>query len=114
MAGILTAAPTGSCFCHWQIRELPPLSIKRNAGDFIMSMADRDGFIWYDGKMVPCGDATTHVPDPFTALRAVGVRRREGIQHRQRHGESSAREHTQRLINSGKIYLMNLAYPSSS
>ena len=26
-----------------------------------MSMADRDGFIWYDGKMVPWRDATTHV-----------------------------------------------------
>jgi hypothetical protein len=31
-------------------------------GKFIMStMADRDGFIWYDGKMVPWRDATTHV-----------------------------------------------------
>ena len=26
-----------------------------------MSMADRDGFIWYDGKLVPWRDATTHV-----------------------------------------------------
>ena len=26
-----------------------------------MSMADRDGLIWYDGKMVPWRDATTHV-----------------------------------------------------
>jgi len=26
-----------------------------------MSMADRDGFIWYDGKFVPWRDATTHV-----------------------------------------------------
>ena len=26
-----------------------------------MSMADRDGFIWYDGKMVPWREATTHV-----------------------------------------------------
>ena len=26
-----------------------------------MSMADRDGWIWYDGKMVPWRDATTHV-----------------------------------------------------
>jgi hypothetical protein len=28
---------------------------------FIMSMADRDGVIWYDGKLVPWRDATTHV-----------------------------------------------------
>ena len=25
------------------------------------SMADRDGWIWYDGKLVPWRDATTHV-----------------------------------------------------
>ena len=27
----------------------------------MMSMADRDGVIWYDGKLVPWRDATTHV-----------------------------------------------------
>ncbi|MBI2316658.1 MAG: branched chain amino acid aminotransferase, partial [Betaproteobacteria bacterium] len=26
-----------------------------------MSMADRDGQIWYDGKLVPWRSATTHV-----------------------------------------------------
>ena len=26
-----------------------------------MSMADRDGYIWYDGKLVPWRNATTHV-----------------------------------------------------
>ena len=26
-----------------------------------MSMADRDGFIWQDGKLVPWREATTHV-----------------------------------------------------
>ena len=26
-----------------------------------MSMSDRDGFIWYDGKLVPWRNATTHV-----------------------------------------------------
>ena len=26
-----------------------------------MSMADRDGYIWQDGKLVPWRDATTHV-----------------------------------------------------
>ena len=31
------------------------------AGSCRMSMADRDGWIWYDGKMVPWRDATTHV-----------------------------------------------------
>jgi len=27
----------------------------------LMSMADRDGHIWYDGKLVPWRDANTHV-----------------------------------------------------
>ena len=26
-----------------------------------MSMSDRDGFIWYDGELVPWRNATTHV-----------------------------------------------------
>ena len=26
-----------------------------------MSMSDRDGYIWYDGKLVPWRSATTHV-----------------------------------------------------
>ena len=26
-----------------------------------MSMSDRDGLIWYDGKLVPWREATTHV-----------------------------------------------------
>ena len=26
-----------------------------------MSMADRNGYIWYDGKLVPWRSATTHV-----------------------------------------------------
>src|SRR5690606_7075235 len=38
---------------------------KIEAGKFKMAiaktMADRDGLIWYDGKMVPWRDATTHV-----------------------------------------------------
>jgi branched-subunit amino acid aminotransferase/4-amino-4-deoxychorismate lyase len=27
----------------------------------MMSMADRDGVIWYDGQLVPWREATTHV-----------------------------------------------------
>jgi len=30
-------------------------------GEKKMSMADRDGFIWYDGNLVPWRDANTHV-----------------------------------------------------
>ena len=75
-----------------------------------MSMADRDGFIWYDGKMVPWRDATTHVLSHslhyglsvFEGVRAYETARGPAI--------FRLREHTQRLINSGKIYHMNLPY----
>ncbi|KAA3649552.1 MAG: branched-chain amino acid transaminase [Proteobacteria bacterium] len=75
-----------------------------------MSMADRDGFIWYDGKMVPWRDATTHVLSHslhyglavFEGVRAYKTARGAAI--------FRLREHTQRLINSGKIYHMNLPY----
>ena len=75
-----------------------------------MSMADRDGFIWYDGKMVPWRDATTHVLSHslhyglavFEGVRAYETARGAAI--------FRLREHTQRLINSGKIYHMNLPY----
>ncbi|HPR07590.1 MAG TPA: branched-chain amino acid transaminase [Denitromonas sp.] len=75
-----------------------------------MSMADRDGSIWYDGKMVPWRDATTHVLSHslhyglavFEGVRAYATARGPAI--------FRLREHTQRLINSGKIYHMNLPY----
>ncbi|MCZ4303243.1 branched-chain amino acid transaminase [Zoogloeaceae bacterium G21618-S1] len=75
-----------------------------------MSMADRDGSIWYDGKMVPWRDATTHVLSHslhyglavFEGVRAYATSRGPAI--------FRLREHTQRLINSGKIYHMNLPY----
>ncbi|TVT48229.1 MAG: branched-chain amino acid transaminase [Denitromonas halophila] len=75
-----------------------------------MSMADRDGSIWYDGKMVPWRDATTHVLSHslhyglavFEGVRAYATARGPAI--------FRLREHTQRLINSGKIYHMSLPY----
>ena len=75
-----------------------------------MSMADRDGFIWYDGKMVPWRDATTHV---LTHSLHYGLSVFEGVRaYNTVNGTAifRLREHTQRLINSGKIYLMNLPY----
>ena len=75
-----------------------------------MSMADRDGFIWYDGKMVPWRDATTHV---LTHSLHYGLSVFEGVRaYNTVKGTAifRLREHTQRLINSGKIYLMNLPY----
>ncbi|MDX5364163.1 MAG: branched-chain amino acid transaminase [Pseudazoarcus pumilus] len=75
-----------------------------------MSMADRDGFIWYDGKLVPWRDATTHV---LTHSLHYGVAVFEGVRaYQTERGTAIFRlaEHTQRLLNSGKIYMMNIPY----
>lgn len=75
-----------------------------------MSMADRDGHIWYDGKLVPWGDATTHVLTHslhyglavFEGLRAYNSARGTAI--------FRLREHTERLLNSAHIYRMTIPY----
>ena len=75
-----------------------------------MSMADRDGFIWYDGKLVPWRDATTHV---LTHSLHYGLAVFEGVRaYNTVKGTAIFRlaEHTERLINSGKIYMMNIPY----
>lgn len=75
-----------------------------------MSMADRDGFIWYDGKLVPWRDATTHV---LTHSLHYGLAVFEGVRaYKTDKGAAIFRlaDHTQRLLNSGKIYLMDIPY----
>jgi branched-chain amino acid aminotransferase len=75
-----------------------------------MSMADRDGFIWYDGKLVPWRDATTHV---LTHSLHYGLAVFEGVRaYNTVKGTAIFRlaEHTERLINSGKIYMMSIPY----
>ncbi len=75
-----------------------------------MSMADRDGFIWYDGKLVPWRDATTHV---LSHSLHYGLSVFEGVRaYKTVKGTAIFRlaEHTQRWINSGKIYMMNNPY----
>lgn len=75
-----------------------------------MSMSDRDGFIWYDGKLVPWRDATTHV---LSHSLHYGLSVFEGVRaYNTVKGTAIFRlaEHTQRLINSGKIYMMALPY----
>ncbi len=75
-----------------------------------MSMADRDGFIWYDGKLVPWRNATTHV---LTHSLHYGLSVFEGIRaYCTDEGTAIFRlpEHTQRLINSARIYLMDIPY----
>ncbi len=75
-----------------------------------MSMADRDGHIWYDGRLVPWRDANTHVLTHslhyglavFEGLRAYQTTRGTAIFRLQ--------EHTERLFNSAHIYLMKIPY----
>jgi len=75
-----------------------------------MSMADRDGQIWYDGKLVPWRDATTHV---LTHSLHYGLAVFEGVRaYKTEIGTAIFRleEHTKRLFNSAKIYMMDIPY----
>lgn len=75
-----------------------------------MSMADRDGFIWYDGKLVPWRDANTHV---LTHSLHYGLAVFEGVRaYNTAAGPAifRLREHTERLFNSAKIFMMEIPY----
>ena len=75
-----------------------------------MSMSDRDGFIWYDGKLVPWREANTHV---LTHSLHYGLSVFEGLRaYKTEKGTAIFRlaEHTQRLINSAKIYMMDIPF----
>ncbi|MDR2926495.1 MAG: branched-chain amino acid transaminase [Azoarcus sp.] len=75
-----------------------------------MSMSDRDGFIWKDGKLVPWREATTHV---LTHSLHYGLSVFEGLRvYDTADGPAIFRlkEHTARLFNSARIYLMDIPY----
>jgi branched-chain amino acid aminotransferase len=75
-----------------------------------MSMADRDGFIWYDGKLVPWREANTHV---LTHSLHYGLAVFEGVRaYKTEIGTAIFRleEHTKRWFNSAKIYMMEMPY----
>ena len=75
-----------------------------------MSMADRDGQIWYDGKLVPWRDANTHV---LTHSLHYGLAVFEGVRaYKTIQGTAIFRlkEHTERLFNSAHIYMMKIPY----
>mgnify|MGYP003594526869 CR=1 FL=1 len=77
----------------------------------MMSMADRDGVIWYDGKLVPWRDATTHV---LTHTLHYGMGVFEGVRaYNTPDGTSIFRlqAHTDRLFDSAHI--MNMQIPFS-
>ncbi|HZV55453.1 MAG TPA: branched-chain amino acid transaminase [Rhodocyclaceae bacterium] len=79
-----------------------------------MSMADRDGFIWYDGKLVPWRDATTHV---LTHSLHYGLAVFEGVRaYKTVNGTAIFRlkEHTDRLFNSAHIYRMPMPWDKAT
>ena len=66
-----------------------------------MSMAELDGVIWYDGKMVPWRDATTHV---LTHSLHYGLAVFEGLRaYKTPDGPAIFRleEHIDRMFSSG-------------
>jgi branched-chain amino acid aminotransferase len=84
------------------------------SGDFLMSMADRDGVIWSDGKMVPWRNATTHV---LTHTLHYGMGVFEGVRaYQTNQGTAIFRllEHTDRLFNSAHIFMMKIPYDKAT
>ena len=76
-----------------------------------MSMADRDGKIWMDGKMVEWRDATIHV---LSHTLHYGCGAFEGVRAYTMPDGAAAifrlQEHTQRLLNSAKILRMKIPF----
>ena len=75
-----------------------------------MSMADRDGFIWYDGKLVPWREANTHV---LTHSLHYGLAVFEGERaYKTDKGTAIFRlkEHTDRLFESAHVFMMKMPY----
>jgi len=75
-----------------------------------LSMADRDGSIWYDGKLVEWRSATTHV---LTHSLHYGLAVFEGVRaYSTEIGTAIFRlkEHTDRLFNSAHIYMMKIPF----
>ena len=75
-----------------------------------MSMADRDGLIWFDGEMVPWRDARVHV---LTHTLHYGMGVFEGVRAYKTADRGTCifrlNEHTDRLFRSAHI--MNMAMP---
>jgi branched-chain amino acid aminotransferase len=75
-----------------------------------MSMSDRDGKIWKDGKLIDWRDATVHV---LTHTLHYGMGVFEGVRaYKTAEGPAifRLREHTQRLFNSAKIFQMLIPF----
>ncbi|EHP42860.1 branched-chain amino acid aminotransferase [Cupriavidus basilensis OR16] len=79
-----------------------------------MSMADRDGKIWMDGKMIEWRDAKIHV---LTHTLHYGMGVFEGVRaYKTPAGTAIFRlkEHTRRLFNSAKIFQMQMPFDAAT
>jgi len=79
-----------------------------------MSMADRDGWIWMDGQFVDWRDAKIHV---LTHTLHYGMGVFEGVRaYKTSAGTAIFRlkEHTQRLMNSAKIFQMKVPFDAAT
>ena len=76
-----------------------------------MSMADRDGFIWLDGKMVPWREAKVHV---LTHTLHYGMGCFEGVRAYNTESDGTAifrlDEHTDRLFRSAHILRIDMPF----
>jgi hypothetical protein len=91
--------PFGRCWTFWTTQREQP-----------MSMADRDGKIWMDGKLVEWRDAKIHV---LTHTLHYGMGVFEGVRaYKTPEGTAIFRlkEHTKRLFNSAKIFQMDMPF----
>jgi len=73
-------------------------------------MADRDGFIWYDGQLVPWREATTHV---LTHTLHYGLGVFEGVRAYDAEGGAAIfrlQDHTNRLFRSAHILKMDIPF----
>lgn len=79
-----------------------------------MSMSDRDGFIWFDGKMVPWREANVHV---LTHTLHYGMGVFEGVRaYKTDKGTAIFRlkEHTDRLFRSAHIFGMKMPFDKNA
>jgi len=76
-----------------------------------MSMADREGVIWFDGELVPWKDARVHV---LTHTLHYGLGVFEGVRAYQTESDGTCifrlKEHTDRLFGSAHILQMDMPF----
>ncbi|MCB1614615.1 MAG: aminotransferase class IV, partial [Pseudomonadales bacterium] len=76
-----------------------------------MSMADRDGLIWFDGELVPWREAKTHV---LTHTLHYGMGVFEGVRAYETASRGTCifrlKEHTDRLLRSAHIMMMKVPW----